>query len=499
MGTILRFKNFLICLILSTASVFLAQPQAYFRAGLFNTPANEPYLETYLTVNGKTLNTMKQGPGYRNSVEVFVRILKDSVPVKVNKYNLNGPVFTDINKPPSFIDNQRYALKEGQYVVEITLTDKLNKTSNEFMIRHELTVDFNEKEIDCSSIQPLESYSQAAFPGPLTKSGFNLVPYTVNYYPESVSLLSFYIETYNTETVLGEKKPFVYSYYLESAADGKMLENYGSFKKQTSAPVSALLAKMDINNLPTGDYNLVVDVKDGENKLHKRARYYFKRVNGRLDIARRTSSSGRELEAEYFGHVDNLDTLRMFVECLWPIADGLDKERIVNQSLRSDRQLMKQFVIDFWQRRAADTTDPVKLWAKYYQNVQEVMANFKCGKQKGYYTDRGRVFLQYGAPNQRSMQPNEHNTFPYEIWQYYRISDASNGQFFTNRKFVFVNKNMGDDCYMLVHSDMVGEIRNQQWQFELTRRNNQGISNPDNSTPAGTEHNQFNDFYSNPR
>jgi len=127
------------------------------------------------------------------------------------------------------------------------------------------------------------------------------------------------------------------------------------------------------------------------------------------------------------------------------------------------------------------------------------LANFKCGKQQGYYTDRGRVYLQYGPPSQRAMQPNEQNTFPYEIWQYYRTTDASNGQFFSNRKFVFVNKMIGDDCYMLVHSDMRGEIYNPRWQFELTRRNNNGIADPDNNTPAGTETNQFNEIYSNPR
>lgn len=127
------------------------------------------------------------------------------------------------------------------------------------------------------------------------------------------------------------------------------------------------------------------------------------------------------------------------------------------------------------------------------------MALFKCGKQKGYYSDRGRVYLQYGAPSQRSMQPNEPNAYPYEIWQYYRTTDASTGAFFSNRKFVFVNKMLGDECYMLIHSDMRGELNNPRWQFELTRRNNDGLSNPDNNTPTGTENNQFNDIYSNPR
>jgi GWxTD domain-containing protein len=210
--------------------------------------------------------------------------------------------------------------------------------------------------------------------------------------------------------------------------------------------------------------------------------------------------SNEELnEQAYFGHCNNADTLKMFVECLWPIADGVDKERTINQSLKKDPDLMKKFVIDFWTRRAADTANPVKLWGNYYKQVQKVMVLFKCGKQKGYYTDRGRVYLQYGPPDQRSQQANEMNTYPYEIWQYYRANDATNGQFFSNRKFVFVSRNLGDDCYSLVHSDMRGEVNNPRWQFEITRRSTNGLQNPDNNVPAGTENNQFNEIYSNPR
>jgi GWxTD domain-containing protein len=189
----------------------------------------------------------------------------------------------------------------------------------------------------------------------------------------------------------------------------------------------------------------------------------------------------------------------MFVECLWPIADGIDKDRIINQAIKKEPELMKKFVIDFWQRRANDSVNPLNLWANYYKNVQTVMANFKCGKQKGYYSERGRVYLQYGAPNQRSQQKNEQNTFPYEIWQYYSLTDGTNKQRFTNRKFVFVNKNLGDDCYTMIHSDMRGEIYNDRWQFEITRRNSDGVSNPDNTAPKGTEFNQFNEIYNNPR
>ncbi len=50
-----------------------------------------------------------------------------------------------------------------------------------------------------------------------------------------------------------------------------------------------------------------------------------------------------------------------------------------------------------------------------------------------------------------------------------------------------------------MHSDVRGEIYNDRWKFELTRRNNNGIANPDNTTPVGTETNHFDEIYANPR
>jgi GWxTD domain-containing protein len=476
-----------------------AQMDAYFSSGKFNTPKNEPFIETYLTLVGKSLAAKNINGKFQNSVNIGFKVFKDSILVKSNKYNLLSPTFLASEQNPSFIDHQRYSLPNGTYNLELTLRDNYDSLNKPLVIKSPITIDFSDTLIQCSTIQPLESYKKSTTETSITKCGYDLIPYTVNYYSATSNVLSFYFETYNTNYVLGENKSFVYSYYLEFNSDLTVLSNYGTFKKQQTAKINPLLAKLDISKLSTGSYNLVIELRDGENKLHLRKKHFFQRYNPALDITALQNLSVEQNIAEYVGHCNDLDTLKMFVECLWPIADAFDKDRIINQSLTKDKHLMKNFIVDFWQRRAADTANPVNLWAAYYKNVQQVMILFKCGKQKGYYSDRGRVYLQYGPPSQRSQQNNEHNTFPYEIWQYYRTTDAVNGQFFSNRKFVFVNKMLGDDCFMLIHSDMRGEVNNPRWQYEVTRRNMDGIGNPDNNTPGNTQFNQFDEIYSNPR
>jgi GWxTD domain-containing protein len=452
-----------------------------------------------MTIVGGSLVPKKTPGGYQNSVNVNLAIFRDTTIVKAAKYNLNGPVFTDTLRPPAFLDNQRYSLPNGMYTIKVEITDNNNPKSKAVNIFERIIISFKRNQLESSSIQVLESFKKSETPGPLTKSGFDLIPYSINYFPETQNELPFYFEVYNTDSMLGKNKAFVYTYYLESVETNNKLANYGSFKKQMSATVNPLLAKFDISKLGSGNYNLVVELRDERNILQLQKKYFFQRLNKSVDIVALTELSNKKTVDDYFGSCNNTDTLRMFVECLWPIANGIDKDRIINQSLKKDHNLMKKFVIDFWQRRAADTANPLKLWAEYYKSVQEVMVLFKCGKQPGYYTERGRVYLQYGPPSQRSIQNTDLNTFPYEIWQYYRLNDKANGQFFSNRKFVFVNRNIADDCHVLVHSDLRGEIYNERWRFEVTRRNNNGIGNPDNTGPAGTQYNQFDDIYSNPR
>ncbi|MCE3226681.1 MAG: hypothetical protein K0S32_1232 [Bacteroidetes bacterium] len=488
----------LVILLLSGLKSF-SQVVSYFNLGAFNVPSQQPFLETYLTVVGNSCGYQTVGSKYQHSINVNLVIFKDTTIVKANKYNLISPPFDDTLKDPTFIDNQRYPLENGIYTIQMTITDNYRPKQKPVVTKQKFVMSFNSKEIQSSSIQVLESYKKATTTSAITKSGYDLIPYSVNYFPESQTDLAFYFETYNTDTVLGKNRPFIYYYYLETKESFTKLNSYGSFQKQTSSKVNPLLAKLDISKLGSGNYNLVIEVKDENNKIQFQKKYFFQRLNKAVDIVALYEFSQKKTVNEYFGACNNADTLKMFVECLWPIANGVDKERIVNQSVKKDKELMKKFVIDFWQKRAADTGNALKMWANYYKSVQEVMILFKCGKQPGYYTDRGRVYLQYGPPSQRSQQNNDLNTFPYEIWQYYRLTDNVNGQFFSNRKFVFVNKMLADDCHNLIHSDVRGEIYNDRWRFEVTRRNNNGVGNPDNTGPSGTQFNQFDDLYNNPR
>lgn len=89
----------------------------------------------------------------------------------------------------------------------------------------------------------------------------------------------------------------------------------------------------------------------------------------------------------------------------------------------------------------------------------EVVKEFSTSIRKGYNTDRGRVYLQYGPPDNRTQMPHEPSAYPYEIWQYYKVKGQS------NRRFIFYNPDLVTNDFKLIHSDALGEIMNDQWQL----------------------------------
>ena len=84
--------------------------------------------------------------------------------------------------------------------------------------------------------------------------------------------------------------------------------------------------------------------------------------------------------------------------------------------------------------------------------------------QEGFETDRGRVYLQYGAPANIVRKEYSPTEYPYEIWRYNKIGA------FSNKRFVFYNPDLVNKAYRLLHSDMVGELKNPSWPRELSKR-----------------------------
>ncbi|UCF71390.1 MAG: GWxTD domain-containing protein [candidate division WOR-3 bacterium] len=81
---------------------------------------------------------------------------------------------------------------------------------------------------------------------------------------------------------------------------------------------------------------------------------------------------------------------------------------------------------------------------EYYERIAYAEERFANG-DRGWRSDRARVFVRYGPPDEIQSFPYELDSFPYEVWLYYK----------NNLRFVFVDR-YGFGQYLLVNRDGLG-------------------------------------------
>jgi len=476
----------------------------------FTSPSTGPYIETYLSVSGSSINWVKDADGkYKGKVEVTMMFKDQEKVVAFDKLELSGPIINDTSERNiNFIDQQRFALPNGNYTFEIKIKD-LNSDAPPFSASQSIEMNFPENEISLSGIQLVESFTKATQPNILTKSGYDIIPYIYNYLPKNVQQLTFYCEIYNSDKILGENEKYLLNYFIESYETKQVMEKFVSFRRETANPVTVLFANYDIAELPSGNYNLVVEVRNRENLILTSNKLFFQRSNPGIelnfsDFARLT------VENSFVAKMNNIDTLMEYINYLYPISTEMESKFVkfqIKENAQPDLNVMRSFFLNFWVER--NEADPEQSWLNYLSIVQLVNEQFgspgKKGKQ-GYETDRGYVFLKYGPPNTITDRPfdtgssgltitpggsdeAELGSVPYEIWHYYSIENLR------DRKFVFANTNLALFDYKLIHSNMPGEIQNENWQAELHYRYKLDGTMPESDRYKG----RSGDYYNNPR
>jgi GWxTD domain-containing protein len=428
---------------------------AFLTYSTFNSPEG-PYIETYLTVAGNTVEYVKKDNGkFQATVNILMTFKLNSEIKAFKKYELNSPEIDDTSKTQyQFIDEQRFLVPNGTYDFEISLTDK-NRQMTQNPFNQVVVVDFPADKPSISGIQLVQSYTKSESPKIITKSGYDLVPYVYNYYPPEEKKVTFYCELYNLDKALPEGQKYILSYYVESYENNMKISEFARIKKADVKPIDPLLAEFNVENLATGNYNLVVEARNQQNELVAKKSLFFQRNNPGAKVIF-SDMVGYNVANTFAQRITNPDTLKEFISCTYPISTGLEKSFIRGPLKTADLQTMQQYFYGFWTRR--DAKNPENAWQAYREQVKKAQANFGNRIKKGYQTDRGRVYLEYGPPNTRAQQYNEPNTYPYEIWQYYKLGNNQ-----SNRKFIFYTEDMVIGDFTLLHSDAIGEVYYPAW------------------------------------
>ena len=492
-------KFILISLMVMLGSTIYAQQKktlnSYISYATFDMPGDNttPYIETYITFDKSNLVYVKNDNGQYNATVDITIMFKQGESIKnFGKYSLSSPSVTDTaNINGFFMDMQRYSLENGTYKLEVILEDVNNKKDKPITVEDQLLIDFPES-FCFSSILGLESYSKAVTESNNSKNGYNLIPMIMPYYPETMNKLTFYAEIYNAKKQLGEGEKYLLNTYICAFENGTKLNNFYFTKRMNAKDIDVIINSMDISNLPSGNYYLVLEARDRNNEIIGLNRYFFQRSNPYYQI---DSSMLATINPDivFSGNIDNLDTIREYIKTLAPISTMVEKDYADELLKTDDIKTMQQYFYTFWSSR--NSIDPRQAWLDYYAQVQRVNASFKTIYGKGYDSDRGIVFLKYGAPDRIVQSYNEPGAYPYEIWHYYTLGTQR------NKKFVFMTRDIVTNDFKLIHSDAIGELSNFRWTTEIYQRtygtyDDYGVDGAANPNSYGD---RAKDYYDNPR
>jgi len=467
--------------------------QAAFSYCTFLQPGKGPFIETYIAVDGQSVN-YQAGPagGYQAAIEItFLFRSKDSIRY-FDKYNLLGPVIDDtLESARTFKDLHRIPLENGTYEMQLTVRDLNSGTGKAYSISREIVVSYFPEIIAISDIELISEMHKTEKEGPLSKHGYEITPRIDNFYGPDSKTISFFAEYYNTSAVVGTGD-FLLNYQIVNHESQKVVGDFSRFSRQSAVEAGILLSEFDITELPSGNYDLVITIRNRQNELLAMKDCFFQRsrpVSLIGDDATQLQTEN-QLTGSFNGQMNDRDSLAEYIRSLWPISSPNENNFALNQLSIADMRMMQQFFYDFWKRRNADS--PQTAWNNYKIEVDKVNQSYTSGRKKGYMTERGRVYLKYGAPNQISKAYNEPATYPYEIWQYYTLGNQS------NRKFVFYCPEIGGNDFSLLHSDARGEIFEAQWMVILKRRT-ESLNDVDKTRARKTFGDQSEQLFQNPR
>ena len=459
-------RKALLLIMLGMFSAFSLQAQklqAFMSYSLFSSPVDGPYIETYLSVYGPSVIYAENDNGkLQGGVEVTIIFRQDDNIVSFDKYEVLSNEYADTNATfENFLTQQRYVLGNGKYNMEFIISDK-NSDAEPFITTEPFEISFPDDQASISGLELISGYTKTEKPGLITKSGYDLYPYVFNFFPESVQDLMFYCEFYNTDKTFGKGGKFAYNYFIESFETHTAIKGYSFMKVAQGAEVLPIMRDFNINDLPSGNYLLVVELRDQNNDLVTRNQLFFQRSNPNIKF-NTSDLAAVNTEGTFAGKIENADSLRKYIRYLLPIGTDIDRVFINKQMKDADLHTLQQYFLNFWQGR--DRAYPEEAWNSYHQMVKKVNILYSTPNQLGYQTDRGRVYLKYGPPNIISESYNEPAAYPYEIWQYYTLGESQR-----NKKFVFYTADIVTNDFLLVHSDAIGEVSNYRWQVEIYKR-----------------------------
>ncbi len=490
----------LVVLLFSLSPFFGWSIDAYFNHYILNSPEEGTYVEAHMKFNASSIEYIQGASGWQASIELTYVIKQGESIIQFSKNMIRSPFTDSLNNIRDFIDLQRFYLIPGEYNLNIKLIDANNRNDS-IEFSQPVSIDENDDQPFFSDFIFIEEVAKTTKPNIFTRGNVDMIPRISSYQSPDNLDAQFYLELYNVDSKLGENQPFLLNLDIIDLRTNTPIDQYHTMKRMTTAHVLPVYHQWQIENLPTGHYIVKAEARDRTNNVIATKAIAMQRHSHPTES---DSLSDEDLGKTFVHKITGEDSIRNMSYCHIYQGTAVERQYLEANWNKADTTELKRFIYEFWQKR--NPLDPEISWKMYYKKIRFVERTFDIQRRHACATDRGKTFLTYGKPETRVMQRSEPNTYPYEIWQYYKLPKRANA------KFAFVDKTIVTNDYVLIHSNVPGEPFDAAWYLQLSTRSANPLVTDDpqtsqevmdinnlNSFDVGQVGSRALDFWNNPR
>lgn len=331
-------------------------------------------------------------------------------------------------------------LRAGEYAIKLLARDRHAPGRRDSVILRLPVSPPATDRIALSDIEFAASIRPGSKESPFYKNTLDVIPNVGGVFNET-AMCYFYLEAYNL--LLGDDRTDMTMKSTVYDAVGKEVTARERRKKRVGES-AVLIDQIAATQFRTGTYSLVVSLLDSSHHPLAQSARKFYVYNPTLGVDSALLSLGSSLPMAVYSSMEEQELDRDFK---WSKYEMSEAEQTQYKALNG-QDVKRKFLSDVWRRRPPGGREV------YMARVTHANESYGMLGREGYRTDRGRVYIIYGPPDDIERHPNESDTKPYEIWTYNNIQGGV--------EFDFLQRIQGAD-YELVNSTHRNELHDANW------------------------------------
>jgi GWxTD domain-containing protein len=440
--------------VLFAAQIGLAASIVALDYACFRGPDEASFVEVYASIQRDGLTYHLDADTLRADFTMVLSISFENEIILADTFS--GTDFTahrDSIQPGQFFPHVfQYFMKPGEYQLRASLFQ--DSVIVEDLLSRPITIrSFTAEQFALSDLQlGCDMEYTDSVDSQFIKNGVRILPNPTRFYGTQMPVFYYYLEAYGlTFDSTSHDSIAVFRTILKGDDETPARkETQRIFQK--SGPSAVLSDGFPVYTLTTGSYKLrlrVLDFASGQS-LETEKRFFCYRPD---DFAQGYQPRlDDNVKAQLVN--TNLDILEIIepdsaVELMHYLFKNSDEESRVRAFNTEGK---RAFLKEFWGEKQREDPEAAN---KYFARVATANLRYTYFNKPGWKTDRGRILIMYGEPDDITRNYEMAGSSDHEIWLYHQLEGGV--------EFVFMDKT-GFGVLELVHSTKKGEVKSPYWQ-----------------------------------